>query len=55
MAAIESPEKVGIRPVHEFEEGHWDAILRTNLTGPFLMTKYAVPELLKAGRAAIVM
>src|SRR5207245_7140833 len=42
------------RPVHEFEEGQWDAILRTNLTGPFLMTKYAVPELLKAGRAAIV-
>ena len=42
------------RPVHEFEEQVWDEILRTNLTGPFLMTKYAVPALLKAGSAAIV-
>ena len=42
------------RPVHEFEEETWDAILRTNLTGPFLMTKYAAPQLLKSGRAAIV-
>lgn len=42
------------RATHEFEDADWDAILRTNLTGPFLMTKYAVPELLKAGRAAIV-
>lgn len=42
------------RPVHEFADETWDAILRTNLTGPFLMTKYAVPELLKSGHAAIV-
>ncbi len=42
------------RPVHEFDEETWDAILRTNLTGPFLMTKYAVPELLKSGHGSIV-
>jgi NAD(P)-dependent dehydrogenase (short-subunit alcohol dehydrogenase family) len=42
------------RPVHEFDEQTWDEILRTNLTGPFLMTKYAVPALLESGRAAIV-
>lgn len=42
------------RPLHEFDEDIWDAILRTNLTGAFLMTKYAVPALLKSGRASIV-
>lgn len=42
------------RPVHEIEDELWDSIIRTNLRGPFLMTKYAVPELLKSGRSAIV-
>jgi NAD(P)-dependent dehydrogenase (short-subunit alcohol dehydrogenase family) len=41
-------------PVHEFEVEEWNAVIRTNLTSQFLMTKYAVPELLKAGSAAIV-
>jgi NAD(P)-dependent dehydrogenase (short-subunit alcohol dehydrogenase family) len=42
------------RPLHEFDEDTWDDILRTNLTGAFLMTKYAVPALLDSGRASIV-
>ena len=41
-------------PLHEFAEETWDAILRTNLTGPFLMTKYAVPDLMTSGRGAVV-
>jgi NAD(P)-dependent dehydrogenase (short-subunit alcohol dehydrogenase family) len=41
-------------PLHEFDVELWDDIIRTNLTGQFLMTKFAVPHLLQSGRAAIV-
>ena len=32
----------------------WDEVLRVNLTGAFLMSKYAVPEIIKKGGGAIV-
>jgi meso-butanediol dehydrogenase/(S,S)-butanediol dehydrogenase/diacetyl reductase len=38
----------------EFGEDDWDAVITTNLKGPFLITKYAVPELRKRGGGSIV-
>ena len=35
-------------------EKTWDEVLRVNLTGAFLMSKYAVPEIIRQGGGAIV-
>ncbi len=35
-------------------EETWDEVLRVNLTGAFLMSKYALPELVRQGGGAIV-
>jgi NAD(P)-dependent dehydrogenase (short-subunit alcohol dehydrogenase family) len=36
-------------------EEEWDEVMAVNLKGAFLMSKYAVPEILKRGGGAIVM
>jgi len=36
-------------------EEEWDEVIRVNLTGAFLMSKYAIPEMIKRGGGAIVM
>ena len=41
-------------PAHEFPEEAWDRILAVNLKSGFLMSKYAVPEMLKRGGGVIV-
>ncbi len=41
-------------PVHEFPEETWDRILDVNLKSGFLMSKYAIPEMLKQGSGVIV-
>ena len=32
----------------------WNRVYQTNVTGPFLTTKYAIPEMIKAGGGSIV-
>ena len=41
-------------PAHEFPEETWDRIIAVNLKSGFLMTKYAVPEMMKRGGGVIV-
>ena len=36
------------RPIEELTVAEWERVIRTNLHGPFLMTKYALPHLRKA-------
>jgi 3-oxoacyl-[acyl-carrier protein] reductase len=42
------------RPVHEWDVALFDEILATNLRGPFLVARAAIPHLLAAGGGAIV-
>jgi NAD(P)-dependent dehydrogenase (short-subunit alcohol dehydrogenase family) len=42
------------RPVHEWDVELFDRILATNLRGPFLMSRAAIPHLLEAGGGSIV-
>lgn len=42
------------KPVHEWDVGLFDQILATNLRGPFLVSRAAIPHLLKAGAGSIV-
>jgi len=41
-------------PVHEWDIPVFDEILRVNLRGPFLVSKFAIPHLLTAGGGSIV-
>ena len=41
-------------PLHEWEVTTFDEILRVNLRGPFLVSKFAIPHLLEAGGGSIV-
>jgi len=41
-------------PIHAIEEADWDRIYSINAKGVFLGTKYAVPEMRKAGGGAII-
>jgi 3-hydroxybutyrate dehydrogenase len=43
-----------VSPVHEFPEDRWDQLLGVMLTGPFLMTRYALPGMLEAGWGRII-
>jgi 3-hydroxybutyrate dehydrogenase len=43
-----------VSPVQEFPEDRWDYLLGVMLTGPFLMTRYALPGMLEAGWGRIV-
>jgi NAD(P)-dependent dehydrogenase (short-subunit alcohol dehydrogenase family) len=40
--------------IEEISETDWERVLRTNLHGPFLLSKYALPMLRKAGAGQIV-
>ncbi len=41
-------------PVHDWDVGAFDELMRVNLRGPFLVAKYAIPHLLAAGGGSIV-
>src|SRR5207248_7391366 len=41
-------------PLHEWEVDTFDEIMRVNLRGPFLVSKFAIPHLLEAGGGSIV-
>lgn len=41
-------------PVHEWEVAEFDRIIDTNLRGPFLMSRAAIPHMLEAGGGSIV-
>jgi NAD(P)-dependent dehydrogenase (short-subunit alcohol dehydrogenase family) len=41
-------------PVHEWPVEDFDRILATNLRAPFLVSKFALPHLLRAGRGAVL-
>jgi len=41
-------------PIEELEPAEWDKTIRTNLTGTFLMIKYAVPHLKRAGGGSVI-
>jgi NAD(P)-dependent dehydrogenase (short-subunit alcohol dehydrogenase family) len=42
------------KPVHEWDVEQFDRILATNLRGPFLMSRAAIPHLLNSGGGSIV-
>ena len=42
------------KPVAEWPVEEFDLLIRTNLRGPFLVAKYAIPHLLAAGGGSIV-
>jgi NAD(P)-dependent dehydrogenase (short-subunit alcohol dehydrogenase family) len=50
-AGIDATEWV---PVHEWPIEDFDRILATNLRAPFLVSKFAMPHLLRAGRGAFL-
>lgn len=37
-------------PISELSYGDWDRVIRTNLYGPFLMSKFAVPRMREGGQ-----
>jgi len=41
-------------PVHEMEPDEWDAVVRVNLTGTFLVTRLCVPYLIASGNGVII-
>ncbi|MGV3724694.1 MAG: 3-hydroxybutyrate dehydrogenase [Actinomycetota bacterium] len=43
-----------VSPVHEFPEDRWDQLIGVMLTGPFLLTRYALPGMLERGWGRIV-
>ena len=43
-----------VAPIEQTEVDEWDAIINVNLKGVFLGTKYAIPEMRKAGGGSIV-
>jgi 3-hydroxybutyrate dehydrogenase len=42
-----------VSPVADFDEDRWDALLKILLTSPFLLAKYAWPELERGGNGRI--
>lgn len=44
----------GLTGLFEHTVEEWQAILQTNLIGPFLLIKHAAPEIVKRGRGAII-
>jgi len=43
-----------IAPVADLREEDWDRVIAVNLTGTFLVCKYAIPHLLAAGGGSII-
>jgi len=41
-------------PVHEMEPDEWDAVVRVNLTGTYLVTRLCVPYLIASGNGVII-
>ena len=41
-------------PVQDVDPGDWDRALAVNLTGTFLVTKYAIPHLIRSGQGVII-
>ena len=41
-------------PCHELDEDVWERTMAVNLRGPFLCTKHALPELIRAGGGSII-
>lgn len=41
-------------PAHAVSLEAWESVLSINLTGPFLMSKYTIPHMLRQGKGAIV-
>lgn len=41
-----------VKPLHEMDEAEWDRTIDTGLKSCFLTAKYALPELIRAGREA---
>lgn len=44
-----------IAPVADLREDDWDRVIAVNLTGSFLICKYAIPHLLAAGGSIVTM
>ena len=42
------------KPVHELTEAEWDHVLGVNLKGVFLVSRHAVPQMIKQGGGAII-
>ena len=40
--------------IHETTLADWESVLRVNLTGVFLLAKYCIPLMLKAGQGSVV-
>ncbi|HYA97741.1 MAG TPA: SDR family NAD(P)-dependent oxidoreductase [Methylomirabilota bacterium] len=45
---------VSVSTIESISEQDWDRVIETNLKGPFLMSRAALPELRRAGGGAIV-
>jgi 3-oxoacyl-[acyl-carrier protein] reductase len=43
-----------LKPVTEVTEEEWDTVIETNLRGPFLFTKYALPHMLERGEGNLI-
>ena len=43
-----------LKPVTDVTEDEWDTVVETNLRGPFLFTKYALPHMLDRGAGNVV-
>jgi NAD(P)-dependent dehydrogenase (short-subunit alcohol dehydrogenase family) len=41
-------------PVQDVDPDQWEAVLKIDLTGTFLITKAAIPHLIKSGHGVIV-
>jgi NAD(P)-dependent dehydrogenase (short-subunit alcohol dehydrogenase family) len=44
----------GFKAVLETEQAAWERVLAVNLTGPYLMSKRALPHMIRAGSGAII-
>ncbi|ODU22077.1 MAG: oxidoreductase [Sphingomonas sp. SCN 67-18] len=44
----------GLTGIFDHSVAEWEAILRTNLIGPFLVIKHAAPEMMKRGKGSII-
>ncbi|OUM98235.1 MAG: hypothetical protein BAA04_07155 [Firmicutes bacterium ZCTH02-B6] len=49
-----SGRPLGDGPVTECSEAAWQRVLDVNLTGPYLVSRYAVPAIIRAGGGAVV-
>ena len=42
-----------VKPLHETSEEEWDRLMGVNLKGYFLVTKYAIPQMVSQGKGNI--